>query len=118
MGLSCHKGQASESWMEIQLAQLAIATAQKLGWQIHPTPTDFTVLKDYWETGYGVVSDHDREAVLLTVQTEGILLNPVYSGRAMAGLIDLIRKGQFHQGQTVLFWHTGGIPALFNSAHS
>jgi len=44
---------------------------------------------------------------------EGVLVDPVYTGRALAGLIDLIRKGEFTTGQNVLFWHTGGTPALF-----
>ena len=45
--------------------------------------------------------------------TEGLLLDPVYTGRAAAGMIDLIRTGFFKPGETVLFWHTGGTPALF-----
>ena len=53
------------------------------------------------------------EAIKLLAQTEGILLDPVYSGKTMAGLIDLIRKGHFKKGQNVLFLHTGGAPALY-----
>ena len=55
----------------------------------------------------------EREAILLFARYEGQLLDPVYTGRAGAGLIDLVRKGFFKSGETVLFWHTGGIPALF-----
>jgi 1-aminocyclopropane-1-carboxylate deaminase/D-cysteine desulfhydrase-like pyridoxal-dependent ACC family enzyme len=47
-----------------------------------------------------------------------LLLDPVYTGRAMAGLLDLIRKGNFKASETVLFWHTGGIPALFAYAEA
>jgi L-cysteate sulfo-lyase len=53
------------------------------------------------------------EAVLMLARLEGVLLDPVYSGKAMAGLIDLIRKGEFRRGETVVFLHTGGAVGLF-----
>jgi len=53
------------------------------------------------------------EAVNLLARTEAILMDPVYTGKAMAGLIDLIRKGQFKKGENVLFVQTGGSPALY-----
>jgi D-cysteine desulfhydrase len=53
------------------------------------------------------------EAVQLLARTEAILLDPVYTGKAMAGLIDLVRKGYFTKGEHVLFVHTGGSPALY-----
>lgn len=65
---------------------------------------------------YGVVGEPEREAIRLTARTEGVLLDPVYTGRAMAGLIDMIRRGRLTRNDRVLFWHTGGTPALF--AHS
>ena len=55
----------------------------------------------------------ENEAIALTAQTEGILLDPVYTGRAMGGLIDMIRIGVIKKTDSVLFWHTGGAPALF-----
>jgi 1-aminocyclopropane-1-carboxylate deaminase/D-cysteine desulfhydrase-like pyridoxal-dependent ACC family enzyme len=67
----------------------------------------------YLGGGYGVVTGAEREAIRLVARTEGILLDPVYTGKAMAGLIDLVRQGEIGAGETVLFWHTGGIPALF-----
>jgi 1-aminocyclopropane-1-carboxylate deaminase/D-cysteine desulfhydrase-like pyridoxal-dependent ACC family enzyme len=60
-----------------------------------------------------VLTEAEREAVHLFARFEGLLLDPVYTGRAAAGLIDLIRKGYFKPDETVLFWHTGGSPALF-----
>ena len=62
---------------------------------------------------YGVVGYRELEAIQLTASLEGILLDPVYTGRAMGGLIDLIRKGRFTASDNVIFWHTGGTPALF-----
>jgi len=73
----------------------------------------FKMRYDYAGPGYGVVGDLEREAIHMVAQSEGILLDPVYTARAMAGLIDMIRKKEFGAGDTVLFWHTGGIPALF-----
>ncbi len=57
------------------------------------------------------------EALELVARTEAILLDPVYSGKAMAGLIDLIRKGQFAKGQNIVFLHTGGAVGLFGYVH-
>jgi D-cysteine desulfhydrase len=55
----------------------------------------------------------EREAIELVARQEGILLDPVYTGRAMAGMMDLIRKGEFGRDETIVFWHTGGASALF-----
>ncbi|EJL31918.1 D-cysteine desulfhydrase [Brevibacillus sp. BC25] len=63
--------------------------------------------------GYAIPTDGMIEAVQLIARTEGILLDPVYSGKAMAGLIGLIREGHFNKGDHVLFLHTGGSPALY-----
>jgi D-cysteine desulfhydrase len=62
---------------------------------------------------YSVPNRQMVEAVNLLAQTEGILLDPVYTGKAMAGLIDLSRKGYFRKDENVLFIHTGGSPALY-----
>ena len=68
---------------------------------------------DYVGGGYGIPTPGMVEAVTLLAKTEGILLDPVYSGKGMAGLIDLIRKGHFTKEQNVVFLHTGGSVALF-----
>jgi L-cysteate sulfo-lyase len=68
---------------------------------------------DYVGGGYGVPTPGMVEAVTLTARHEAILLDPVYSGKGMAGLIDLCRKGVFTKDETVVFLHTGGSPALF-----
>lgn len=74
---------------------------------------DILVNDDYLGGGYAVMGEAEREAIQLFARHEGLLVDPVYTGRAAAGLIDLIRKGFFKPEQTVLFWHTGGQPALF-----
>lgn len=63
--------------------------------------------------GYGVVSSLERDAIKVFARKEGLLLDPVYTGRAGGALIDLISKGELKAGEQVLFWHTGGTPALF-----
>jgi L-cysteate sulfo-lyase len=68
---------------------------------------------DYVGDGYGIPTPGMVEAVTLLAQTEGLLLDPVYSGKGMAGLIDLIRKGRFGKDENVVFLHTGGSVALF-----
>lgn len=68
---------------------------------------------DYVGEGYGIPAASTLEAIRLMAELEGILLDPVYSGKGMAGLIDLVRKGQFTKGQRIIFLHTGGSAALF-----
>jgi L-cysteate sulfo-lyase len=91
---------------------LATATATHLGLGTLSVADSVHVNDDYLGEGYAKVGEPEREAIQLVAQMEGILLDPVYTGRAMAGLIDLIRWGAFTRGQKVLFWHTGGTAAL------
>lgn len=74
---------------------------------------DLSINHDYTGGGYGIVGNPEREAIALTARLEGIMLDPVYTGRAMAGLIGMVRSGVFIKTDRVLFWHTGGAPALF-----
>src|SRR6266702_3782138 len=102
-----------EEWLKKEVSQLASATSEKIGDRIEFTPADVLVNADYCEAGYGVVTEREREAIRLFANSEGLLLDQVYTGRASAGMIDLIRKGFFKRDETVLFLHTGGLPALF-----
>ncbi|HHH42381.1 MAG TPA: D-cysteine desulfhydrase family protein [Chloroflexi bacterium] len=95
------------------LAGLATATAKFLGLPLDFAPEDFDVEDGYLGGGYGVVSELEREAIRLVARTEGLLLDPVYTGRAFGGLLDLIRRGAFSPEERVLFWHTGGTAGLF-----
>ena len=103
----------SEEWLKTHVSKLASDASEKLGERIEFTPDDVMANADYCAAGYGVLTDAEREAVKLFARYEGLLLDPVYTGRAAAGMLELIRKGYFKQGETVLFWHTGGQPALF-----
>jgi D-cysteine desulfhydrase family pyridoxal phosphate-dependent enzyme len=99
--------------LQERVARLASETAAHLGESHRFTPQDILVNADYLGGGYGVMGEPEREAIRLFARHEGILLDPVYTGRAAAGMIDLIRRGFFTPDQSVLFWHTGGTPALF-----
>jgi len=103
----------SEEWLKSHVSKLASDASEKLGERIEFTRNDVLANENYCGAGYGVLTDAEREAVNLFAKYEGLLLDPVYTGRAAAGMIDLIRKGFFKKDETVLFWHTGGQPALF-----
>jgi len=103
----------SEEWLKTHVSALASDASEKLGERIEFTPVEVSANADYCGAGYGVLTDAEREAVKLFAKYEGLLLDPVYTGRAAAGMIDLIRKGFFKKNEMVLFWHTGGQPALF-----
>jgi D-cysteine desulfhydrase len=97
---------------EIVVALLA-PTAAFLGLDLSFDSEDVLVDDGYLGGGYGVLTKAERAAVQQVGQLEGLLLDPVYTGKAMAGLLDLIRQGEIGADERVLFWHTGGIPALF-----
>ncbi len=103
----------SEEWLKEHVSELASLTSEKLGERIEFTPGDVLANANYCSAGYGVLTEQEDEAISLFAKCEGILLDPVYTGRAAAGMIDLIRKGFFKRSETVLFLHTGGQPALF-----
>jgi L-cysteate sulfo-lyase len=99
--------------LQVKVAKLATETAAHLGQIMRFAPGDIDVNADYLGAGYAIMGKPEREAIQLAAQTEGLLLDPVYTGRAFAGMLDLIRQGSIRRDETVLFWHTGGTPALF-----
>ena len=99
--------------LQAGVAAIATATIRRLGWEMAVAPGEVVAYDDYLGAGYTVMGEPEREAISLVARCEGILLDPVYTGRAMAGLIDLIRTGAFGKDETIVFWHTGGAAALF-----
>lgn len=95
------------------IAEIANAGAELLQLETTFRPEEILVNDAYCAAGYGVMTPGEKEAILLFARHEAILLDPVYTGRAAAGLLDLIRQGFFKPDEKVLFWHTGGTPALF-----
>ena len=95
------------------IARVATATAERLGLGIRIEPGDIVSDDGYIGERYGLLTPEARAALKLVAGTEGIILDPVYSGKAMAGMIDHIRRGRIGRDETVVFVHTGGTPALF-----
>ena len=103
---------APKEKQEENVYNLACATAEKLGCAGIIERADVVANCDYVGPGYGFPSESTLEAIDIFARLEGILLDPVYSGKGAAGLIDLIRKGEFKRGQRLVFIHTGGAIAL------
>jgi D-cysteine desulfhydrase family pyridoxal phosphate-dependent enzyme len=95
------------------LVNIANEAARRSGISATFDLNDFEVNEDYVGAGYSMMGPPEREAIELAARHEGLLVDPVYTGRALAGLIDLVRKREFTSDQIILFWHTGGLPALF-----
>jgi D-cysteine desulfhydrase family pyridoxal phosphate-dependent enzyme len=97
-------------------AKLLNATAEMLKLDMRMAPEDFLVYDDYGFGGYGAITKEVVETIVHVARTEGLLLDPIYTAKAMYGLIDLAHKGTLEKGSDVIFIHTGGIPALFQYA--
>jgi D-cysteine desulfhydrase family pyridoxal phosphate-dependent enzyme len=101
-----------------RITRLATDAAEYLGMEEPVAEPDVLVNSDYVGGGYGVVGPAELEAIRTFARSEGLLLDPVYTGRAAAGMIDLISKNTFRPDESILFWHTGGVPALFADRYS
>jgi D-cysteine desulfhydrase family pyridoxal phosphate-dependent enzyme len=99
--------------LQAGVAELAGRTARRLHLDVPVDAGTVIAFDDYLGGGYAVLGDPEREAIRLAAKHEGLLLDPVYTGRAMAGLVDLVRRRTIGAKETVLFWHTGGTPALY-----
>lgn len=98
---------------EERVYKLAVETAELAGVPGCVVREDIIADCNYIGPGYGVPTESMNEAVLMLARFEGLLFDPVYSGKALAGLIDYIRQGRFTAGQKVVFLHTGGSAGLF-----
>ncbi len=116
IGIGIDKGEAGDVPFAEHVMQLTQQTAKRLEIDTDFDEKNVVVREEYLGDGYGRVGELERKAIRLTAETEGILLDPVYTGRAMGGLMDMIGQGEFRRSDTVLFWHTGGLPALFSYA--
>ena len=104
---------SSREELQTDVAEIIAPLLRRLQLDI-PFSSDEVVAYDgYLGAGYAIMGEPEKEAIELMARYEGILLDPVYTGRARAGLIDLIRKGEFGKNETIIFLHTGGYAALF-----
>jgi 1-aminocyclopropane-1-carboxylate deaminase/D-cysteine desulfhydrase-like pyridoxal-dependent ACC family enzyme len=96
-----------------EIARIANAVAERLDLAFRFEASDIGVDDAYIGSAYGVISEAGRDAILLLARLEGIILDPVYTSKGFSGLIDHVRRGRLPKGETAVFVHTGGLPALF-----
>jgi len=96
-----------------KVSEIANNAASKIGSPIRIQEDQLEVVDIFRGEGYGVMSDLERTAIKTFARHEGILLDPVYTGRAAGGMIELIQSGAITNDERILFWHTGGTPSLF-----
>jgi len=99
-----------------RVAALVGVTGEMLGRPLPLQAEDVIVHDGYVGAGYAKITPGAREAMQLLAQLEGIILDPVYTGKTMAGMIDRVRQGKIVRGATIVFWHTGGAPGMFGYA--
>ena len=110
MGISVR---AAKEAQEENVFKLASATADVLGCPGVVSAQDIAANSDYVGEGYGLPTEAGIDAIRMFAKFEGLLLDPVYSSKGAAGLIDLIRRGHYKKGERVVFLHTGGSVSLF-----
>ncbi len=104
---------APKDQQEEKVYKLAVETAEKVGMPGCVAREDIIADCNYIGPGYGQHTDSMNEAIIMLARYEGLLFDPVYSGKALAGMIDYIRTGRFEKGQSIVFLHTGGSAGLF-----
>ncbi|RMF65815.1 MAG: pyridoxal-phosphate dependent enzyme, partial [Calditrichaeota bacterium] len=103
----------SASYFEGRILRLLKETKKRFGLEVSFTKKDLHILDGYVGKGYGLSSQEEIDLIKTIARTEGVVLDPVYTGKAMLGMVDQIRQGRFKAGETLLFFHTGGIYGLF-----
>jgi 1-aminocyclopropane-1-carboxylate deaminase/D-cysteine desulfhydrase-like pyridoxal-dependent ACC family enzyme len=96
---------------------IASDTVKALDLNFFIYPEDIVILDEYIKEGYGIVTEEVTRAIRTVAANEGIFLDPIYTGKAMVALFDLVKKEYFKKGDKVIFLHTGGTPALFPHKH-
>jgi D-cysteine desulfhydrase family pyridoxal phosphate-dependent enzyme len=112
-GIAVSGGEAEKRERAVDIAR---AAARRLEIDLHVAGGDFVTDQEWYGEGYAIPTAAGVEAMQLLAATEGILLDPVYTAKAMSGLIGHIRSGRIPPDETVLFLHTGGAPGLFGAA--
>lgn len=112
-GIGIDKPGLSDQKLSDTIVRLANETSQFIRSDFRFCSDELILDQRFVGEGYGVVGELELEAIRLLAREEGIFLDPVYTGRALGGLLAQIRSGEISSDETVLFWHTGGVPALF-----
>jgi D-cysteine desulfhydrase len=100
-------------YFQERISNIIREAKRKFGFDLKLQKKDINIIDGYVGKGYGLNRQEEIELIKLVARTEGIILDPVYTVKAMFGLRDQIRKGRFTKSEKVLFWHTGGIFGLF-----
>jgi len=104
---------ASKADASVTVSGLVNGAAELFDVDLSIAPEDVNVFDEYIKEGYGMLNKEVTQALKLVAETEGIFIDPVYTGKAMVMLMDQIKKGYFNKDDNVVFFHTGGLPALF-----
>lgn len=118
MGIAIEKDEIGNIPFKNQILDILNGAAPLVNLNKTFTENDVILMEGYNEAPYAMVTDMEVNAINALAKTEGIILDPVYSGRAFAGFLDLLEKRQFPKGSNILFWHTGGTPAIFHYGKS
>ncbi len=113
MPIMIDKESEIEEPLEYQIFEIIMAYNHRSQQKINLMPEEIPLIKGYNTAAYGEVTSHEKKAVKLMAQKEGILLDPVYTGRAFYGFWDILSRRLIPENSRVLFWHTGGLPALY-----
>ncbi|MBE0520592.1 D-cysteine desulfhydrase family protein, partial [Candidatus Bathyarchaeota archaeon] len=105
--------ESDDDWLLNTTTQIADECARLLHLDLTVTRDDVKILYDYVGEGYRILGEKLKETIKLVARTEGVLLDPVYTVKAVAGLIDMVKQGRFEKHENIVFLHTGGTPAIF-----
>ncbi|MEW6506306.1 MAG: D-cysteine desulfhydrase family protein [Bacteroidota bacterium] len=114
VGIEIDKEENEEPYID-RLLNLINQTSEFINFKRLFAKKEIILLNEYLGEGYGIVGELERNAIKLLARLEGILVDPVYTGRVLGGMIDMIEKKFFSRTDKILFWHSGGTPALFTN---
>ncbi len=114
IGVQIDKSENEDKPYSSLIAELANEILTELDIKRNVNEKDLILRNEFMGDGYGIVGELERNAIKLLAGKEGILVDPVYTGRVFGALMNMIENKEFSKGENVLFWHTGGTPALFS----
>ncbi|WP_372754370.1 D-cysteine desulfhydrase family protein [Mariniflexile sp.] len=113
MPISIDKLGYGDITLDEAVLELLFEGQKALGIQKSYSINDATLIRGYDSQGYGIVTSNEKHAIKELAHSEGVLLDPVYTGRAFYGMLDHLKRNKIKKKSNVLFWHTGGLPANF-----
>ncbi|MBC35950.1 MAG: D-cysteine desulfhydrase [Bacteroidetes bacterium] len=114
MPINLDKDEANANTLEEYILDIINKTKTKLGISKEYSVDQLKTIQEYNEANYGILTENEKIAIDKLAKEEGILLDPVYTGRAFFGMLAMLNKKILKKGSSILFWHTGGYPALFD----